>query len=755
MRKKFDGHIGITMDDSVLHLAESDKKVDKKTNVVYILLDDVGFAQFGCYGSDIETPNIDKLASEGLKYTNFHTTAMCSPTRASLLTGANHHAAGVATIVNHQTDFPNAVGHLHPEYATIAEVLREYDYGTYCVGKWHLAPVETIKNQGPVDEWPIGKGFDKYYGFLNACTDQYYPELVRDNTCIYPPKTPDEGYHLSEDLTDQAIDYLYDHVQAYPDKPFFLYLAYGAGHCPHQVPKKYVEKYKGKFDAGWDAVRERVFKRQKEMGVIPQDAKLTERNKYVPAWDTLNEDQKRLFARYMEVFAGFIDHTDEQIGRVIDYIDSIGEKDNTIIVLLSDNGANGEGGVTGTYNSFGHGALEFDEDEFKLAFSHIDDMGGEYSWENYPIGWGNAGNTPFQWYKTWAHCGGVKDPMIIRYPDGINKAGEIRTQYSHVTDITPTVFELLGVKKPSHIKGVPQKDMHGISFAYSFNDANAETLKKVQYYEMLGNRGIWKDGWKAVTNHLLVDDYADDVWELYHTDEDYSEADNVADQYPEKVEELKSAWYAEAGRYGVFPLGWGTMLASSEKIKEKRKNQRLKTLKEIHEVRTNLFRPITLSQSLAFNDRNNDMILTIDYKQGEEGTLYSVGNRFNGYVLYILDGKLRYAHNYIYREFYYSDPVELTPGRHEIRVSTRVNENMTSGTVSIYVDGAKQTEVTIEHFGFFLGRSLYVKENGINAVVTDIPNRFEYPGVIEKLELKASEYSIDEKRFLDEVLLND
>lgn len=753
--KKFDGHIGITLEDSAMHLAENHKKVNKKTNVVYILLDDVGFAQFGCYGSDIETPNIDKLAGDGLRYNNFHTTAMCSPTRASLLTGANHHAAGVGTIVNIQTDFPNAIGHLNPEYATIAEVLKEYDYGTYAVGKWHLAPVDDISNQGPVDNWPLAKGFDKYYGFLNACTDQYYPNLVRDNTHIFPPKTPEEGYHLSEDLSDQAVSYLYDHIQAYPDKPFFLYLAYGAGHCPHQAPKEYIDKYKGKFDEGWDVIREKTFKKQKELGIIPQDALLTERNEYVPAWDSLNEQQKKLFARYMEVYAGFIDHTDAQIGKVINFIDSIGEKDNTIIVLLSDNGANGEGGCYGTFNSFVAGDIYPDEGELNFALEHMDDMGGEYSYENYPLGWANAGNTPFQWYKTWTHCGGIKDPMIIRYPEGITKPGEIRSQYNHVVDITPTVFELLGVKKPDYIKGAAQRDIHGVSFAYTFNAPDEPARKRVQYYEMLGNRGIWKDGWKAVTNHLLVDSYADDVWELYHTDEDYSEGHNLAEEYPEKVEELKALWYAEAGRYGVFPLGPGALTKRTPNQAVKDEITRKKTLKKIHEVRTNLFRPVTFSGKLAFNNRNNDVELTIEYEAGQEGTLYAVGDRFNGYVLYIRDGRLFYVHNYIYREYYRTEPVTIAEGKNVIRVSTRMDADEVGGSVNIYVNHALERSLVIPRFGVFLGKNLYVKDNGNTAVAPEIPNRFVYSGVIGKLELKASEYSLAEKRYLDELLLND
>lgn len=758
-RKKFNGYAGLTLDDSDLNFKEntSDKRSTKRPNVVYILLDDVGYAQFGCYGSDIETPNIDKLAQNGLRYNNFHTTAMCSPTRASLLTGANHHSAGVGTIVNFETGYPNGLGHLNPEYATIAEVLKEYDYDTYAVGKWHLAPVDDINDQGPHDNWPLSKGFDKYYGFLNAYTDQFHPDLTRDNSSVQPPATPEEGYHLSEDLSDNAINYIYEHIQTHPDKPYFLYLAYGAGHSPHQAPKEYIDKYKGKFDDGWDAARERIFKRQKALGIIPENAELTERNEFVPAWDTLTEDQKKLFARYMEVYAGFIDHTDAQIGRVIDYIDRTGERDNTIIVLLSDNGANGEGGRFGTFNSFSltAGKVTPDYDELEFALSHIDDLGTEYSYENYPLGWANAGNTPFKWYKTWAHCGGIKDPLIISYPAAIHTPGEIRTQYSHVTDVTPTVFQLIDVEKPDFIKGVPQKEMHGVSFAYSFDHPDEKTHKRVQYYEQLGNRGIWKDGWKAVANHFLVDDYADDVWELYHTDEDYSENHDLAEKYPEKLEELKNTWFAEAGKYDVFPLGRGSQIDRTAKRKAEEDLERKLSLKKVDETRKGIFKPFILSGDYAFNNRDNDIIITLDYKKEYEGTLYSVGDRFNGYVLYIKNGKLYYVHNYIYREFYRSEPVELEEGLHKIKVSTRVDEGDESGSVSIFVDDTVKAEVKISHFGSFLGKYIYIKDNGRSAVDSEIPTRFEYQGDIKEIRLLAAEYSVSEKRYLDELFVND
>lgn len=480
-KRKFVGTVGRTVVDTDYKFETAESRLKASPNVVYIVLDDLGFAGLGCYGSNINTPNIDRLAAEGLRYNNFHTTAVCSATRASLLTGANHHEAGVASVVEFQTGTENGQGCIDPAYATLAEILREYDYSTFAAGKWHLSQYQT--DSGPYDNWPLGKGFERYYGFISAETDQYHPfSLTRDNSFIPQPKEPKDGYHLSVDITDNAIDFIYDQKNSFPDKPFFLYLAYGAMHTPHHAPKEYIERYKGKFDMGWDKAREEWFENQKRLGIIPQNTELTDRAPLVEPWDSLDSDHKKFYSRYMETFAGFLEHTDEQIGRVIDFLKSIDQFDNTIIVLLSDNGASAEGGIEGRFNAFSGQDITTRTGEAEFALEHIDEIGGEYSFNHYPTGWANALNTPFQWYKIWSHEGGIKDPLIISYPKLISDKGGIRSQYHHVSDITPTVLDILGVQKPGFIKGVPQKPFSGTSLKYTFDADSSESRKKVQYY---------------------------------------------------------------------------------------------------------------------------------------------------------------------------------------------------------------------------------------------------------------------------------
>ena len=433
----------------------------------------MGFAQLGCYGSTIQTPNIDALANRGLRYNNFHTTAVCSATRCSLLTGANHHAAGCANLIEMRTGAPNNQnGELKPEYALLPEILKEYGYATFATGKWHLSAQQGPA--GPVNGWPLQRGFDRYYGFLHGENDQFHPHLIRDNTAAPQPKSVKEGYHFSEDIVDNAIGYLFEHHMNFPEQPFFLYLAFGTMHTPHHAPKEYIDAYKGKFDAGWDEIRQQWFENQKRIGIIPQDAQLTDKNEYVDDWKDLSDKQKAVYAREMEAFAGMLTHTDAQIGRLVDYLEKSGQLDDTIIVFLSDNGASAEGGV--------------------------------------------------------------KDPLIISYPAGISKEqqGTVRSQYHHVSDLTPTILDILCVEKPEYIKGVHQQPFTGTSLKYTFEQPDAPSEKHIQYYEVHGNRGIYKDDWKAVVNHCFVEDYAKDEWELYHVEEDYSEKYNVADKYPEK-----------------------------------------------------------------------------------------------------------------------------------------------------------------------------------------------------------------------------
>ena len=534
-----------------------EKKIAPKDapNILYILMDDTGFADVGCYGSLIETPNIDKLAEDGLRYQNFHVNPMCSPTRASLLSGCNHHAVGMGYLANFNLGFPGYRGCVDKRYGLISETLVENGYNTFMVGKWHLINDDYSTPAGPFDEWPLGRGFNKFYGFLSACTNQFYPQLINGNEFVDPPKSGAEGYHLSEDLTNKAITYIGDSKSNAPEKPFFCYVAYGAQHSPLQVPTEYIERYKGKFDGGWDAYRKTVFERQKELGIIPENAVLTDNDRFVEDWNSFSDSEKRVLSKYMEVYAGFMTHTtDDQIGKLINYLKKIGEYDNTLIVFLTDNGASAEGSPCGTDNTLHHYYTE----DFAPLISEKDSsrLGTEDASAHYPISWAHASGTPLRMYKTWSHNGGVKVPMIVSYPKAIKERGGIRSQYHHVVDINKTVLDICGISEPDVIKGVPQEAKHGVSMTYTFTQPDEPTHRHVQYYEMLGNRGIWADGWKAVTDHVQnpTFDFSKDVWELYNTDNDFCESENLADKYPEKLKELIELWYNEAGKYNVLPL---------------------------------------------------------------------------------------------------------------------------------------------------------------------------------------------------------
>ncbi len=731
-KRVFTGTIGRTVADTEYRFKTESTKPKNAPNIVYIVLDDLGFAGLGCYGSNIDTPNIDKLAGEGLRYNNFHTTAICSATRASLLTGANHHAVGVASIIEMATGCPNAAGKIDPAYGTLAEILKEYDYATYASGKWHLSAQDTPS--GPYDNWPIGKGFDRYYGFLAAEIDHFHPQLIRDNSYVEQPKSVEDGYYLTEDITDNAIDYIYHHKNSYPDKPFFLYLAYGAAHAPHQAPKKYIDKYKGRFDAGWDEIRKEWFANQKKLGVIPQNAELTDRAPFVEAWDSLNEEHKKLYARYMEAFAGMVDYTDEQIGRVLDYLKSIGQLDNTVVVLLSDNGASPEGGREGRINRFtGINITDLDEEaDAKFALEHFDEIGTEYSFNQYPSGWANALNTPFQWYKTWTYEGGVKDSLIIRYPKLIQNSGEIRSQYLHVSDITPTILDILGVEKPFAIKGVAQKPFTGISAKYTFDQPKSKSLRKVQYYEIFGNRSIYKDGWKAVANHAFSPDYANDIWELFHVDEDYSEKYDVSEQFPQKLQELKEEFLIEAAKNNVFPLILGSMHAYPDKSIGY--YGKIPT-PESERVYTDMFKPYTLTENPGFRVDGVSHYITVDInrKQKEEGVLFAAGDRFGGFVFYIKDNRLKYVYNANRVAYFKVESEELPTGEINVRFDFFYH-GKNDADVIISVNGKKAGEVHIDRTYFQRAfNSLFIRYNPYTEISPEYEVPFEFTGEIKKL----------------------
>lgn len=746
-RKKFTGTTGRTLLDTRMEFTSAKSPSENKPNVIYVVLDDMGFAQLGCYGSTIHTPNIDRLAGEGVRFNNFHTTAICSATRCSLLTGMNHHSAGVSNLLEFTTGLHNAQGGIAPDCATIAEILKCYDYRTFAVGKWHLSKIQEMTDEGPFDNWPLQKGFDNFYGFLACQMNQWNPTLTRDNSMIRVPKKASEGYHLSEDLTDQAIRYIYHHELEHSEQPFFLYLAYGAMHAPHNAPKEYIDKYRGKFDQGWDKTRQEWFENQKKLGVIPDHAELTERNELIRAWDELSDKEQKAYARSMEVFAGYLEHTDAQIGRLLDYLEMIGQLDETMIVFLSDNGTSAEGGQSGTHNaSMGFSIDNEDEAQVDRILRHYDDIGDEFSWPHYQMGWANCGNTPFQWYKTWVHNGGVKDPLIIRYPKVTSKPGSILPQYHHVSDITPTVLEILGFEKPEVIKGIHQRPLEGKSFLYAMEHPEEKERKHVQYYEMFGNRAIYKDGWKAVVNHAFSSDFKEDQWELYHVEEDFSEKYNVADHYPEKLEELKEEWLIEAAKYSVFPMFPKPFYKLTEEMTKNR--HKMIVPEKVIRYEHVLF-PHDIPEDPGLGSRTHSVTVELNRKsQSEEGVLISKGDRFAGISFYVKDNHLKYVYN-LDGETYYTavSNEELPQGKLNVKYEFQQKDG-TCANVILYVNGKKVGETLVEHLYWATSYATSIKTNKYSSIYDkDYDAPYDYTGQIDSIEidLPANEVNLEEE----------
>lgn len=591
----YKGVIGKTLADSKEYWPEPVKAPAGAPNIVWILLDDVGFGASSAFGGLIQTPTFDALANNGLRYTNFHTTAICAPTRAALLTGRNSgrvHVSGFSHTVL-SAGFPGWDGRIPSDKGTIAEILRENGYNTFAVGKYGVTPDEDATDAGPFDRWPTGKGFDHFFGFLGSQTDQYNPDLVEDQAHVKP-----DGRHLTDQITDKAISYIQKQQKAAPGKPFFLYYAPGAVHAPHQVEESWVAPYKGKFDEGWDVYREKVLANQKKLGVIPANAVLPERNPLITDWKKLTPDQKKLYARFMEVYAGYLTYTDAAVGRVIDHLKATNQLDNTLIfVAIGDNGASKEGTLQGTISQqlFAQGAT--DEQNFQANLNHIGEIGTAKGLNtNFPLGWAQATNAPFKNWKQDAQSeGGTRNPLIVHYPKGIQEKGGIRNQYSHVTDILPTTLAIAGIKAPEYIKEVKQDKIQGSSFYASLNDPKAESLHKVQYYYIFGNRAIYKDGWKAAAAHLpdsfalksslaknetpKATNFETDVWELYNLNEDFNERNNLAKKYPEKLAELKKLFDEQAKENNLYPLiDWQDVLGRRIHNPTGDKNQNLQEL---------------------------------------------------------------------------------------------------------------------------------------------------------------------------------
>jgi|HubBroStandDraft_5_1064220.scaffolds.fasta_scaffold23945_1 arylsulfatase A-like enzyme len=535
-------------------------------NVVLIVLDDIGFAQLGCFGSAIATPSIDRLAAGGLRYNRFHVTSICSSTRAALLSGRNHHAVGMGMTMETPLGFPGYTGRIPKSAALLPRILRDAGYATMAVGKWHLCPRGEYSAAGPMDRWPLGQGFERFYGFLAAETSQWDPPLVQDNTQIEPPRSPAEGYHLSEDLADRAIRMVLDQRQAAPDKPFFCYLATGAAHAPHQVPPQWIEPYRGRFDHGWEAERLAAFSRQVAAGVVPPGTELTARPPWIQDWNALPADERRLFARYMEVFAGFVTHADAQIGRFLDFLEARGDLADTLVLVLSDNGASAEGHQRGTINE--PNAWLGQAESVSEALAHLDELGGHRSFSHYPWGWAWAGNTPLQLWKRYAWLGGVRTPLVVHWPARLADPGAVRSQFCHAVDVFATVLDAAGVPVPEVVDGTTQLPVEGASIAATFADPAAGSPRRTQYFEMHGSRGIYHDGWKATTDYISPlfsergvlagsHDFDDDHWALFNLDEDFAEARDLSAAEPGRALALRELWWAEAGRNQVLPLWEG------------------------------------------------------------------------------------------------------------------------------------------------------------------------------------------------------
>ena len=678
---RFEGTIGKTIADSEAWFDEPPHPGADAPNVVVVLLDDTGFAQFGCYGSDIDTPNVDALAADGLQFTNFHVTPLCSPTRASLLTGRSQHAVGMRAVSNFRTGFPNQLGHISNHAATVAEVLRDEGYATFCVGKWHLAPMEQCSAAGPFDQWPLGRGFDRFYGFLEGETDQFHPELVCDNHPIEPPAGPDDGYHVSEDMIDQLLKMVSDSKGVRPDRPFFAYVPFGATHAPHQAPASYMEKYRGKYDEGWDVVRERWFNRQLEMGIIPEGTQLAPRNPGVDAWDDMPENQQRLACRLQEAFAAFLDHTDDQIGRLIEGLRDIGQLDNTVVVVLADNGASQEGGPYGVMHEmkFFNGIFETPDE----AIAKIDDIGGPHSHTNYPWGWAQCGNTPFKWYKQNTHEGGVHVPMMIHAPAHIDaeQAGTKRTQFVNVADIVPTIYELVGVTPPDVFRGVDQLPVTGHSFASVLNEPNAPATNTLQYFEMSGSRALVAGEWKAVCKHTQGADYDTETWELYHLTDDWSECTDLAGQQPDKLAELIDLWWHEAERHGVLPIDDRLVELFGSRFRPNSLHPESKRY-----VYRPPMSPMPGQASAAIGGRSFDLTATVTREAGQDGVLYATGTENSGVSVFVQNDRLVIDYNAFDEHTILESNIEVPSGSSTLVAKLRRGAGR-SGSMSVEVDG--------------------------------------------------------------------
>jgi arylsulfatase A-like enzyme len=693
-------------------------------NILIVLLDDVGFADFGCYGAENATPTIDAIANEGLRFSGFHTTAMCSTTRAALLTGRNHHSVGVGCLANFDSGYPGYRGKIAAEAGTLAEMLRPHGYRNYMVGKWHVTPLTETGPTGPFNGWPLARGFDRFYGFLDAETDQFSPEVVRDNTHVTAPGTYDTGYHLTEDLIDNAITFVSDHVAGAPTAPWMMLLAPGACHAPHQAPIEYIDRCEAKYLDGWDAVRERRLANQIRLGIVPPDTQLPARNDFVFPWEDIPAEQKPLFIRLMAAYAAMLEHFDDHLARLIARLKESGQYENTAIFVMSDNGASQEGGPFGFVNAMGPFNLVAEPMEEKIA--RINDLGGPDTHSNFPWGWAMAANTPLKRYKQNTHGGGIRDPFVMSWPGKVSDPGSLRHNFCHVVDLTPTIMDMLGLQVPDSINGITQMPIEGTSFAPIVSDPTGTLNRGPQYFEMFGHRGIVVDGWKAVAFHQMGTPFEDDTWELYHLAEDFNEFHDLAEQEPERLAHMIDMWWREADKYKVLPL-------------DDRFAPRFAENAERHTGdRTNytFWKGMGhLPSDVAPDLRSRSYSITAHVEipaEGAEGVLISHGDATSGYSLFIRNGYLEHDLNIGGTHQMLRSDKPITPGKHRMGVQMKREGN--AGTLTMFIDDDIVGTMTTNDI-FWILISWSGLDIGLDrgTTVSDYQSPFEFTGELFKV----------------------
>ncbi|MEI8700851.1 arylsulfatase [Mesorhizobium sp. ISC15] len=675
-------------------------------NVIVILIDDAGFGASSAFGGPCNTPNAERLAKRGLKYNRFHTTALCSPTRQALLTGRNHHSVGMGCITEAATGSPGYSSVLPNTMAPVAKTLKLNGYATAQFGKCHEVPVWETSPAGPFTAWPTGGGgFEYFYGFIGGEAHQWYPSLYEGTMPVEVKKTPEEGYHFMEDMTDKAIGWISQQSALMPDKPFFIYFAPGATHAPHHVPKEWADKYKGKFDKGWDELRKETFARQKKLGVIPEDCELTARHEQIPSWDSMDEKMKPVLRRQMEVYAGFLEYADQHVGRLFDTLDQLKIADDTLIYyIIGDNGASAEGTLIGAYNEMANfnGLAALETPEFLME--RLDKLGGPESYNHFAVGWAHAMNTPYQWTKQVAsHWGGTRNGTIVSWPNGIKAKGEVRSQFHHVIDVAPTILEAAGLPHPTFVEGVQQAPIEGVSMVYSMNDAKAAERHETQYFEMFGNRGIYHKGWTAVTRHktpwILVGEdipaWDDDTWELYDTNEDWSQAKNLAKKMPDKLRDLQRLWLIEATRYNVLPLDDRTAERFNPDLAGRPVLIRGNT-----QILFGGMGRLSENSVISIKNKSHSVSAEIDVPEGgAEGVIVAQGGNIGGWSLYVKGGKLKYCYNLIGVKHFFAESKEKIPeGSHQVRMEFAYAGGGLGkgGVVTLFVDGKQVGEGKVE-----------------------------------------------------------